>query len=190
MNHRFTIPPVLQCYVGEPASDLPPSSDTGVCLYLVGQLEQANEELRSIIKKLWKRTNMKLLDQVCPAAGGQSCRLPYWPLDLKVCVFLCFSTNWPSLYIYNLQRSWIEISPPTTYKGIIGASMTSPWQMIKGIWLSALCFFSSQEAGLSAPVTQYLLIKRGAQLQWTSVYTRRHFTLLTWLAENYSPIPE
>uniref|UniRef100_A0A8C9IV72 Voltage-dependent L-type calcium channel subunit alpha-1C n=1 Tax=Piliocolobus tephrosceles TaxID=591936 RepID=A0A8C9IV72_9PRIM len=35
-----------------------------------GNLEQANEELRAIIKKIWKRTSMKLLDQVVPPAGA------------------------------------------------------------------------------------------------------------------------
>ncbi|KAJ7999742.1 hypothetical protein DPEC_G00197570 [Dallia pectoralis] len=34
-----------------------------------GNLEQANEELRAVIKKIWKRTGMKLLDQVVPPAG-------------------------------------------------------------------------------------------------------------------------
>ncbi|XP_061592569.1 voltage-dependent L-type calcium channel subunit alpha-1D isoform X4 [Cololabis saira] len=34
-----------------------------------GNLEQANEELRVVIKKIWKRTSMKLLDQVVPPAG-------------------------------------------------------------------------------------------------------------------------
>lgn len=38
---------------------------------LSGNLEQANEELRAIIKKIWKRTSMKLLDQVVPPAGGK-----------------------------------------------------------------------------------------------------------------------
>ncbi|KAI1305813.1 Voltage-dependent calcium channel type D subunit alpha-1 [Halotydeus destructor] len=33
-----------------------------------GNLDQANEELRAIIKKIWKRTNSKLLDQVIPPA--------------------------------------------------------------------------------------------------------------------------
>lgn len=36
-----------------------------------GNLEQANEELRAVIKKIWKKTSMKLLDQVVPPAGGQ-----------------------------------------------------------------------------------------------------------------------
>ncbi|KAI4895074.1 hypothetical protein NFI96_006525 [Prochilodus magdalenae] len=34
-----------------------------------GNLEQANEELRAVIKKIWKRTSAKLLDQVVPPAG-------------------------------------------------------------------------------------------------------------------------
>uniref|UniRef100_A0A8C7HUU5 Voltage-dependent L-type calcium channel subunit alpha n=1 Tax=Oncorhynchus kisutch TaxID=8019 RepID=A0A8C7HUU5_ONCKI len=36
-----------------------------------GNFEQANEELRAIIKKIWKRTSMKLLDQVIPPIGGE-----------------------------------------------------------------------------------------------------------------------
>lgn len=38
--------------------------------FVAGNLEQANEELRAVIKKIWKRTSMKLLDQVVPPAGG------------------------------------------------------------------------------------------------------------------------
>ncbi|KAJ0064133.1 hypothetical protein NL108_000998, partial [Boleophthalmus pectinirostris] len=34
-----------------------------------GNLDEANEELRAVIKKIWKRTSMKLLDQVVPPAG-------------------------------------------------------------------------------------------------------------------------
>uniref|UniRef100_A0AAQ5YRG1 Voltage-dependent L-type calcium channel subunit alpha n=1 Tax=Amphiprion ocellaris TaxID=80972 RepID=A0AAQ5YRG1_AMPOC len=34
-----------------------------------GNFEQANEDLRAIIKKIWKRTSMKLLDQVIPPIG-------------------------------------------------------------------------------------------------------------------------
>lgn len=45
-----------------PACPLPP-----------GNFEQANEELRAIIKKIWKRTSMKLLDQVIPPIGGGCC---------------------------------------------------------------------------------------------------------------------
>lgn len=41
-----------------------------LCVACSGNLEQANEELRAIVKKIWKRTSMKLLDQVVPPAGG------------------------------------------------------------------------------------------------------------------------
>lgn len=41
------------------------------CFLDLGNLEQANEELRAVIKKIWKKTSMKLLDQVVPPAGGQ-----------------------------------------------------------------------------------------------------------------------
>ncbi|XP_013766153.1 dihydropyridine-sensitive L-type skeletal muscle calcium channel subunit alpha-1 isoform X1 [Pundamilia nyererei] len=37
--------------------------------FLTGNFEQANEELRAIIKQIWKRTSMKLLDQVIPPIG-------------------------------------------------------------------------------------------------------------------------
>ncbi|CAH1784486.1 unnamed protein product [Owenia fusiformis] len=35
-----------------------------------GNIDQANEELRAVIKKIWKRTSPKLLDQVVPPAGS------------------------------------------------------------------------------------------------------------------------
>lgn len=49
------------------------SNQTNVTVqpHFKGNLEQANEELRAVIKKIWKRTSMKLLDQVVPPAGGQ-----------------------------------------------------------------------------------------------------------------------
>lgn len=44
-----------------------------MCHFLsrLGNFEQANEELRAIIKQIWKRTSMKLLDQVIPPIGGE-----------------------------------------------------------------------------------------------------------------------
>jgi len=36
---------------------------------LTGNIDQANKELRAIIKKLWKRTRTKLLDEVIPPPG-------------------------------------------------------------------------------------------------------------------------
>ncbi|KAG5282161.1 hypothetical protein AALO_G00052880 [Alosa alosa] len=42
---------------------------TALYIKTEGNFEQANEELRAIIKKIWKRTSMKLLDQVIPPMG-------------------------------------------------------------------------------------------------------------------------
>ncbi|KAL2090513.1 hypothetical protein ACEWY4_012776 [Coilia grayii] len=42
---------------------------TGLKIKTEGNFEKANEELRAIIKKIWKRTSMKLLDQVIPPIG-------------------------------------------------------------------------------------------------------------------------
>ncbi|GFY72343.1 voltage-dependent calcium channel type D subunit alpha-1, partial [Trichonephila inaurata madagascariensis] len=36
-----------------------------------GNIDEANEQLRVIIKKIWKRTNPKLLDQVVPPAADE-----------------------------------------------------------------------------------------------------------------------
>ena len=35
-----------------------------------GNIDDANEELRAVIKRIWKRTSPKLLDQVVPPAGS------------------------------------------------------------------------------------------------------------------------
>lgn len=36
-----------------------------------GNIDDANAELRAVIKKIWKRTSPKLLDQVVPPPGGK-----------------------------------------------------------------------------------------------------------------------
>ncbi|XP_064604467.1 muscle calcium channel subunit alpha-1-like isoform X3 [Liolophura sinensis] len=42
---------------------------TSLKIKVEGNIDQANEELRAVIKKIWKRTSPKLLDQVVPPAG-------------------------------------------------------------------------------------------------------------------------
>jgi len=37
-----------------------------------GNIDEANAELRAVIKKIWKRTSPKLLDQVVPPPGGEN----------------------------------------------------------------------------------------------------------------------
>ena len=39
-------------------------------LIVTGNIDQANEELREVIKKIWKRTRPQLLDEVVPATGS------------------------------------------------------------------------------------------------------------------------
>ncbi|PIO67102.1 voltage gated calcium channel IQ domain protein, partial [Teladorsagia circumcincta] len=39
--------------------------------YLEGNIDEANEQLRSAIKRIWKRTPVKMLDEVVPPAGKE-----------------------------------------------------------------------------------------------------------------------
>ena len=43
---------------------------TSLHIYTEGHIDQANEELRAVIKKIWKRTSSKLLDQIIPPPGS------------------------------------------------------------------------------------------------------------------------
>jgi hypothetical protein len=36
-----------------------------------GTVDQDNEDLRNVIKKIWKRTSPKLLDQIIPPPGSK-----------------------------------------------------------------------------------------------------------------------
>lgn len=38
---------------------------------LAGCIDEANEELRSVILRIWKRTPLKLLDEIVPPAGSK-----------------------------------------------------------------------------------------------------------------------
>ena len=44
---------------------------TNLQIKTTGPIDTCNEELRAIIKKIWKRTNLKLLDQIIPPAGSK-----------------------------------------------------------------------------------------------------------------------
>ena len=45
---------------------------TSLSIKTEGNIDEANEELRHQILKIWKRTDIKLLDQICPGAGSKS----------------------------------------------------------------------------------------------------------------------
>jgi len=49
---------------------------TSLSIKTEGNIDEANEELRHQILKIWKRTDIKLLDQICPGAGCEFAR--FW----------------------------------------------------------------------------------------------------------------
>lgn len=60
-----------------------------------GNIDDANGELRAVIKKIWKRTNPKLLDQVVPPPGGEWPQRWDFPSDTLVISIICyFSGRW------------------------------------------------------------------------------------------------
>lgn len=78
-------------------------------IYSPGNFEQANEELRAIIKKIWKRTSMKLLDQVIPPIGGHhSClilnyhRYNVHDANNVPSVYYCITALYLKQFTYNL----------------------------------------------------------------------------------------
>ncbi|VDO88160.1 unnamed protein product, partial [Haemonchus placei] len=44
---------------------------TNLKIYTEGNIDEANEQLRSAIKRIWKRTPVKMLDEVVPPAGKE-----------------------------------------------------------------------------------------------------------------------
>ncbi|CAJ0933163.1 unnamed protein product, partial [Mesorhabditis belari] len=44
---------------------------TNLKIYTEGNIDEANEQLRSAIRRIWKRTPMKMLDEVVPPAGKE-----------------------------------------------------------------------------------------------------------------------
>ena len=41
------------------------------CKTKIGNIDQCNEELRAVIRKIWKRTSPKLLDLIIPPPGSK-----------------------------------------------------------------------------------------------------------------------
>lgn len=44
---------------------------TNLKIYTEGNIDEANEQLRSAIRRIWKRTSIKMLDEVVPPAGSK-----------------------------------------------------------------------------------------------------------------------
>uniref|UniRef100_A0A8D2JGV0 Voltage-dependent L-type calcium channel subunit alpha n=1 Tax=Varanus komodoensis TaxID=61221 RepID=A0A8D2JGV0_VARKO len=75
-----------------------------------GNFEQANEELRMIIKKIWKRTSMKLLDQVIPPIGDDEVTVgKFYATFLIQEHFRKFMKRQEEYYGYRPKKNAIEI---------------------------------------------------------------------------------
>ncbi|KAG9485349.1 hypothetical protein GDO78_008436, partial [Eleutherodactylus coqui] len=75
-----------------------------------GNFEQSNEELRMIIKKIWKRTSMKLLDQVIPPIGDDEVTVgKFYAIFLIQEHFRKFKKRQEEYYGYRPKRNDIEI---------------------------------------------------------------------------------
>ncbi|XP_060087546.1 LOW QUALITY PROTEIN: voltage-dependent L-type calcium channel subunit alpha-1S [Heteronotia binoei] len=75
-----------------------------------GNFEQANEELRMIIKKIWKRTSMKLLDQVIPPIGDDEVTVgKFYATFLIQEHFRKFMKRQEEYYGYRPKKNAVEI---------------------------------------------------------------------------------
>ncbi|OCT94594.1 voltage-dependent L-type calcium channel subunit alpha-1S [Xenopus laevis] len=75
-----------------------------------GNFEQSNEELRMIIKKIWKRTSMKLLDQVIPPIGEDEVTVgKFYAIFLIQEHFRKFKKRQEEYYGYRPKKSNVEI---------------------------------------------------------------------------------
>ncbi|XP_056413582.1 voltage-dependent L-type calcium channel subunit alpha-1S isoform X1 [Hyla sarda] len=75
-----------------------------------GNFEQSNEELRMIIKKIWKRTSMKLLDQVIPPIGDDEVTVgKFYAIFLIQEHFRKFKKRQEEYYGYRPKRNNVDI---------------------------------------------------------------------------------
>uniref|UniRef100_A0A8C5T212 Voltage-dependent L-type calcium channel subunit alpha n=1 Tax=Laticauda laticaudata TaxID=8630 RepID=A0A8C5T212_LATLA len=75
-----------------------------------GNFEKANEELRMIIKKIWKRTSMKLLDQVIPPIGDDEVTVgKFYATFLIQEHFRKFIKRQEEYYGYRPKKNAVEI---------------------------------------------------------------------------------
>uniref|UniRef100_A0A2K5NNA2 Voltage-dependent L-type calcium channel subunit alpha n=1 Tax=Cercocebus atys TaxID=9531 RepID=A0A2K5NNA2_CERAT len=88
-----------------------------------GNFEQANEELRAIIKKIWKRTSMKLLDQVIPPIGDDEVTVgKFYATFLIQEHFRKFMKRQEEYYGYRPKKDIVQIQvtrfPDSSYPSI------------------------------------------------------------------------
>lgn len=88
--------------------------------FWTGNFEQANEELRAIIKSIWKRTSMKLLDQVIPPIGGESFKINRntaispWKMNPQLYILTALWHLWSQM----TRWLWGNSTPPSWFRNI------------------------------------------------------------------------
>ncbi|KAM6311256.1 voltage-dependent L-type calcium channel subunit alpha-1S isoform 2-T2 [Podargus strigoides] len=83
---------------------------TALKIKIEGNFEQSNEELRAIIKKIWKRTSMKLLDQVIPPIGDDEVTVgKFYATFLIQEHFRKFMKRQEEYYGYRPKKNPVEI---------------------------------------------------------------------------------
>lgn len=67
---------------------------TNLQIKVQGNIDQCNEELRAVIKKIWKRTNPKLLDQIIPPPGSNLKKINTFFLNIVSCIICKISLKY------------------------------------------------------------------------------------------------
>ena len=98
---------------------------TSLSIKTEGNIDEANEELRHQILQIWMRTNIQLLDQICPGAG---CKCLLLLLPVMICLLWCLVAMVFSLVPTTTTTAYLEkgfdllLSTDTIW--VIGASYT------------------------------------------------------------------
>jgi len=99
---------------------------TSLRIYNEGTIDEANDELRAVIKRFWKRTNPKLLDMVVPPAGADD--------DVTVGKFYAtflIQDYFRRFKLRKLQEEQGEIVPGQTPAAKAEAEKTQPIQVLQ-----------------------------------------------------------
>uniref|UniRef100_A0A8C3L5E4 Voltage-dependent L-type calcium channel subunit alpha n=1 Tax=Chrysolophus pictus TaxID=9089 RepID=A0A8C3L5E4_CHRPC len=98
-----------------------------------GNFEQANEELRTIIKKIWKRTSMKLLDQVIPPIGDDEVTVgKFYATFLIQEHFRKFMKRQEEYYGYRPKKNPVEIQVGKHHKHEAAIPMDTQMHFLRG----------------------------------------------------------
>ena len=87
---------------------------TSLRIYTEGTIDEANDELRAVIKRIWKRTNPKLLDQVVPPAGADD--------DVTVGKFYATFLIQDYFRRFKMRKAQMEVDSSSTSKDDPNAS--------------------------------------------------------------------